>query len=277
MRRILATALALVLGAAAASAERTIHVYEPQSRSAVELVAAAQAALGDAGSVAFNPSTNALVLIGEPDAVATARAVLAELDRPSPTIVLHYESERLDELEARGVQIAWSVSAGSFRIGNVRAKPGVDRVTIRPFEVRDEKRSRLAGVLRIQDGQSGRIETGTSVPLVHRVSRRESHVDTVSVASGFEATPRVQGDGRVRVSLEPFEGSLAPDGRVHSRGAETEVLVKPGETVVIGGLEQRQEQRTGGLGGGANAELYEEWVLLLRAEVEGAPAPAAPD
>ena len=269
-------ALALVLFTNAAQAERTVHVYRPQSRDAAELMAPAQAALGDAGSAALDPGTNALVLIGEPKAVAAALALLAELDRPSPTVVVHYESQRADELEARGVAIAWSVGTGSVRVGNVHAPPGVDLLALRPFDVRTKGSSRLAGVLRVQDGQSGRIETGTVVPVVHEVSPWESHVGTLSATSGFEATPRVQGDGRVRVALEPFEGSLGRGGAIRTSGAATELVVKPGETVAIGGLTQPSERTTRGLGGAAREERYADWLLLLRVEVEGASRPAAP-
>lgn len=269
-------ALALAL-AGAAWAERSVHVYRPQSRSAAELVAPAQAALGDQGSAALDAGTNALVLIGEPRAVDAALGLLAELDRPSQTVVLHYESQRLDDLEARGVRVAWSVGAGSVRIGNVLAPPGVDLIAIRPFALRAERSSRLAGVLRVQDGQSGRIETGTAVPIVQRVSPFESQVGYLSAASGFEATARVQGDGRVRVALQPFEGAIGRGGTIHASGAATEVTVKPGETVAIGGMTQPSEQRTRGLDGASSEQRYEDWVLLLRAEVEGAALPAAPE
>jgi hypothetical protein len=273
---------ALVLGlvvtilACAAHAERSVHVYRPQSRDAAELVGPAQAALGGEGSATLDPGTNTLVLIGEPQAVAAALALLAELDQPARTVVLHYESQRLADLEARGVHVAWSIDAGSVRIGNVIAPPGVDLVAIRPFAESGERSSRLAGVLRVQDGQSGRIETGTSVPYVQRVSPWQSQVGFASAASGFEATPRVQGDGRVRVALLPFEGELGRGGSVHERGAATEVTVKPGEVVAVGSLERTQEQSARGLGGAGSERRSEDWVLLLRAEVEGAPRPAAP-
>jgi type II secretory pathway component HofQ len=267
--------LALTLLASAAQAERAVQLYRPQSRVAAELVAAAEAALGDEGSATLDPGTNALVLIGEREAVDATLALLAELDRPLRTVVLHYESERLEDLEARGVRIAWSVSAGSFRIGNVIAKPGVDRLAVRPLGVRSVRSGRLAGVLRVEDGRSGRIETGTSLPVVHDVSPWESHVDTLSASSGFEATPRIQGDGRVRVGLRPFEGSLGRGGAIHSSGAVTEVTVEPGDTVAIGGLGRSQQQRARSLGGAAKEERYEDWLLLLRVEVEGA-ALAAP-
>lgn len=276
--RLAASLAALVaLASAVQAAERKLQIYRPLTRSAAELLAPAQAALGDGGSAAVDAGTNALVLIGDEQAVAAALGVLAQLDRPLATVVLHYESERLEDLTARGIRVAWSVSAGSFRVGNVRAPPGTDLVAVRPFADRSERRGRLAGMLRVQDGQVGRIETGTAVPIVHQVSPWESQLGFVSAASGFEARPQLQGDGRVRVELQPFEGAVERGGVVRSGGAATEVTLQPGETLAIGGLTQEREQRSRGLGGAANEQRYDDWLLLLRTEVEGrAPSVSSP-
>jgi hypothetical protein len=276
--RLAASLVALVaLAAAVQAAERKLQIYRPLTRSAAELLAPAQAALGDGGSAAVDVGTNALVLIGDEQAVAAALGVLAQLDRPLATVVLHYESERLEDLTARGIRVAWSVSAGSFRVGNVHAPPGTDLVAVRPFADRSERRSRLAGMLRVQDGQVGRIETGTAVPIVRQVSPWESQLGFVSAASGFEARPQLQGDGRVRVELQPFEGAVERGGVVRSGGAATEVTLQPGEILAIGGLTQEREQRSRGLGGAANEKSYDDWVLLLRVEVEGrAPSVSPP-
>jgi len=267
--------LALVL-ASAAAAERSVHVYRPLSRLAAELQGPAQAALGDEGSATVDPGSNALVLIGEPRALEATLALLAELDRARPTVVLHYESRRLADLEARGVRVAWQVGAGDLRIGNVHAPAGVDLLAIRPFALREEQSGGIAGLLRIQDGQRGRIETGSVVPIAERVSPWESRIVTLSATSGFEAAPRVQADGRVRVALQPFEGELAHGGTVHVSGASTEVVLTPGETTAVGGLTQPRTQHRVGSRGADEAQRYDDWLLLLRAEVEGASAPAAP-
>jgi hypothetical protein len=271
MSRILPAALAcaLLVAAFAAAAERKVHVYRPLSRPAAELLGPAEAALGVGGSAAVDPGTNALVLIGEPAAVDAALALLAQLDRPLATIVMHYESERLSELEARGVRVAWSISAGSFRIGNVKGKPGEDLVAIRPRADARERSGRFAGMLRLQDGQAGRIETGSELPIVTYASPYETHVGTVSASSGFEARPQLLGDGQVRVAFQPFHGELARGGTIEQTGAATEVTVRPGDTVVIGGITQSAESRERGLGGAERKETREEQVLLLRVEVEG--------
>jgi hypothetical protein len=104
------------------------------------------------------------------------------------------------------------------------------------------------------------------------VSPWETQVGMVSATSGFEARPQLLGDGRVRVQIQPFEGSPQPGGAIRTSGAASEVTVRPGETVAIGGITQSGEQRSRSLGGASREERYEDWVLLLRTEVEGAPS-----
>ena len=277
-RLCFAALLAALVGfaSAAGGAERKIEIYRPRTRSAAELLAPAQAALGDGGTATVDAGTNALVLVGDAPAVEAALGVLGQLDRPLATLVLHYESQRLADLTARGVRVEWSISAGSFRVGNVWAPPGTDLVVIRPLADATKRTSRLAGMLRVQDGQVGRIETGSSVPIVQRVSPYESQLGFVSAASGFEARPQLQADGRVRVALQPFEGSVTRGGAIQQSGAATEVTLEPGETIAIGGLTQQQEQSSHGLGGAVREVRYDDWLLLLRVEVEGAAQEASP-
>src|SRR5262249_26966658 len=130
------------------------------------------------------------------------------------------------------------------------------------------------GMLRLQDGQAGRIETGNAFPVATRVSPWQTQVGVVNASSGFEARPQLLGDGRVRVQIHPFEGSVERSGAIRTGGADTEVTVKPGETIALGSLEQDRQPSTRGLAGGAEESSHAELLLLLRAEVEGAPAPA---
>jgi type II secretory pathway component HofQ len=125
-------------------------------------------------------------------------------------------------------------------------------------------------MLRLQDGQVGRIETGAELPIVTYASPYETHTTVVNASSGFEARPQLLGDGQVRVAFQPFEGELKRGGTIERSGAATEVTVRPGETVAIGGVTQSSESRSRGLRGAEQEQRREERVLLLRVEVENA-------
>lgn len=263
----LLAALALFSPAADAGAQGRAQVYRCQHRVADDLLPLAQAALAGEGEAVADRATNAIVLIGPPGAVAGAMALLAQQDRRTRTILLHYESRSRRALEAAGVRIDWRVGSGSFSIGTATFPPGESGVeaTIGARESRGE--GRFAGTLRIVEGQSGRITTGRSVPVTTRQGWA-MHTDLVSAESGFDARGRVLGDGRVQVDLAPLQSNFRRDGSIAFTGGDTSLVLSPGETVVLGSVEESRSEAEAGAHGARARSASEGTVLLLRAEVE---------
>ena len=260
--------MALLCVAAPARAERASHVYRAQHRLAQELLPIAQASLGDAGSAALDRGTNSLVLIGDPAAIQEALVLLAAQDRRPRTIVLRYESRALSELEASGVRVEWSVRSGGVRVGNARLPGGGSGLSVRSRERSARARDSFGGVLRLVDGGSGRISTGTDLPIA--VRRRGGGVTTelLRAESGFEARARVLGDGRVRVELAPFEAQLGAGRSLETAAAETEIELASGETVAIGEISSRTSTESSSPASRDDVEASEERVLLLTATIE---------
>jgi len=270
------------------------RVYEARHRPAEELLPLAETALGERGRAAADPSGSRVVMAGEAAALAEAVALLEEVDRPLRSVVLRYRSERTEELEARGVEVDWAADSGEMRVGRVRGpapRHGESRggrhgseddaeLRVRAEAVRSREEGELRGTLRVAEGESARIATGTAVPVRlgtrgsphdRRFPERHRHETTVLVSaeSGFEATPRILGDGRVELALRPFEGRPGPRGSVRHAGAATTVVVEPGETVVVGSLARRtRASRRDLLSGAASAESRSERVLLISVGVE---------
>jgi type II secretory pathway component GspD/PulD (secretin) len=275
----LAALLCLAVLAAPAEAQRKVHVYKAKSRPAGELVDLATTALDGRGQAAVDPGTNSLVLIGDPEAVAEAIAVLDGLDRALRNVVLRYQSRREEELRALGVDVRWSAGGGGFRIGNVHAPGGGSFVSVVPIGGKRDRTSQLEGTLRVIEGNPGQIYTGTAIPIVvDGPYYGDARVETLNAESGFEARPRILGDGRVQVEIQPFEGSLRGDGSIRYTGAATTVVVKPGETVALGGISQSVQQRSRGTTGAVRESGSSDQVLLLTVEVEGGaePQPSTP-
>ena len=242
-------------------------MYKPKHRLAAELLPIAQAGLGGEGSAVVDAGTNSIVLIGERPAVASALALVEEQDRRPRTIVLRYESRRLSELEESGVRVEWSVRSGGVRVGNARFPAGSSGLRLSARERAERERSSFSGVLRLLEGRSGRISSGTQLPVT--VRRHSGHAsELVSVESGFDARARVLGDGRVHVELAPFEGSLAGARRIETAAAETELDVQPGETVVVGELRAQRSLDADAPAARSDEESSDERVLLLTATVE---------
>lgn len=269
--RGLALCAALLLGIppGSAVAQRRVEVYRLKHRTAEELLPVMQTVLSGSGSVAVDRGTNSLVLIGEPDAVGDALALLETQDRRLRTVVLQYDTKRLRDLEAQGFDVRWSIQAGDLRIGNVRRPGGSgSSVTLRAGGVEGHADEKFSGVVRVIEGETGRIETGQSVPF-RTWSYDGPNTQFVTALTGFEARPRILGDGSVQVDLEPFASRFGRGGRIERSGASTVVNLRPGETVAVGGLDQSRDESDTRLPSGAQRiRSQDDNVLLLRVDVE---------
>jgi len=277
MPRRLALVAVGALWLALPAAAQVVRVYEVRHRVAEELLPLAETAMAGEGRVAVDRRTNALVLSGSRKAVASALELLAALDVRARTVVLHYESRRARDLASSGVRVAWRVGAGGVRVGNVRW-PGADpaSVAVEVEAARARRAATLAGQLRVLDGQTGRIATGVSVPVTQR-GRLESRptrsepqsTQLVSAESGFEASPRVLRDGRIELTLRPFDAAVRPDGVITHSSADTVLVLEPGKTLAIGGLlREDRAERSSALSGSGAGDAADESLLLVTAEIE---------
>jgi type II secretory pathway component HofQ len=273
--RRLAGLACLALALAWPAAAQVFRTYEVSHRTADELLPLVETAMSGEGRVAADRRTNTLVLSGSRQAVESALALLATLDVRTRSVLLRYESRGTQELAARGARVRWSTDAGPVRIGNV-AWPGGSRAEVHVDEGVMRSSGTLAGTLNILDGQTGRIATGASVPVTTRrvqpgpagPSWTES-TSYVAADSGFEASPRILGDGRIELSLRPFDASVARDGTLSHSGAQTRIVLEPGRTVAIGGfLRDAQAEQRSALSGAGSSRGGDEKLLLVTAEIQ---------
>ncbi len=248
-----------------ASAQREIQIYRPQHRIAEELEGIARVALGERGVVSVDRGTNALILAGDADAVADALALLEQQDRALKTVILTTAWRTQAELEAAGVDVAWQVEGGSVRIGNADLGEGT-RVFARVLSTEGTRDRSFESQVRVLDGQTAQIGAGRTVP-VETGNRWERTTTFVTGTQGFTATPRVLGDGRVRVTIDPVDERVSNRGVVAGAGASTIVELKPGETAVLGGIDRRVDSARSGLSAGGRERANSERLLLLTVEI----------
>lgn len=252
-----------------AFAQRRVEVYKMKYRTAEELLPIVQTLLAGSGNAALDRGTNSLVLMGDPAAVGEALDLLGAQDRRLRSVVLHYDTKRVRDLEAQGFDVRWTLEAGDFRIGNVRRPPGAgSSVSVRAEDVERHADESFSGLVRVMEGETGRIEMGQTVPYTTR-DRWGVSTQMLTAATGFEARPRILGDGRVQVDLEPFAGRFGRGGRIETSGASTVVIVTPGETVAVGGMGRASEASNVEIPSGAErSRTQDDSVLLLRVDVE---------
>jgi len=102
------------------------------------------------------------------------------------------------------------------------------------------------------DNETAKIEIKSQVAY-SAVSTGEEGGETTStqfkdVITGLEVTPHITKEGYVSMNVKPqqefVDGTVGGEPRIASRTAETNVLVKDGETLVLGGLRQVDDNLT---------------------------------
>ncbi len=262
----------LLLGGLATAASAATQVYRPAHRPAEELLPIARVSLGDEGSVAVDPGTNALILVGEESALRSTVELLTQQDRALRNVVVRYESRTSSDFAAAGVTVDWRVVAGDVRIGTLPGPGRASVLAIRPEAGEGSGGRRFAGTLRILEGRSGQLVTGSELPVTTRevgpYGVRES-TSFVRAESGFDVTPRVLGDGRVQLDIAPFSGRFVGGSAVLERSAAaSSVIVAPGESVVLGQLASEQSAREAGTRGVRGGSSHEETLLVVGVELE---------
>ncbi len=102
------------------------------------------------------------------------------------------------------------------------------------------------------DNKEATIEQGTQIPY-STVSASGTNVQFIDATLSLKVTPHITPDGRVSMKLEAkndSQGDVAPGSTtpsINKKKATTEVLIRDGETTVIGGILQitRTESRSG--------------------------------
>jgi hypothetical protein len=174
--------------------------------------------------------------------------------------------------------VAGWIEAGDVRIGRVAGPEGVN---VRASAGGSGTRERLGASVVVMEGHSAEIWTGTDYPITtHRVERagpyvRQSETTAlVPVRSGFRVRPRSAGPSAIELDITPIVSELDPGGSIRETAAATQIRVRPGESLAIGGVTRQAEGSAADVfRGAAHESTASESLLLVRVtELEGAPA-----
>lgn len=146
--------------------------------------------------------------------------------------------------------------------------------------------------VQVQDGRRARIRNGVQVPYT-TVSADGAQTQLVDVDLSLSITPRIYPDGRIRLIIRVTNDSLgaftAAGQIINRQQASTVLVVKDGETAVIGGILQEQDNTSrGGITGLMNvpvlnflfsnrtrAVLVQELLVFITPSIVKKPPPAA--
>jgi Flp pilus assembly secretin CpaC len=278
VKSALAVGVAILLVAISAGAG-SLQIYVPRSRPAEELAPLVQSLLAGQGQAVADPHSGKLILSGEPEAIAQALAALRELDQPVRQYRVDSETSTRKALEGESARVDGWIDAGGVRIGRV---VGPEGVRVRASAGSGGSSERLAASVVVMEGRSAEIWTGSDVPVTTRTieragaySRVTESTELVRVRSGFRVRPRSVGSDEIEVEITPIVEELGRGGSIAETGASTQIRVRPGESVAIGGV-TREETSSGAdaFQGAGRAAGSSDTLLVVRVTPldDGAPA-----
>jgi hypothetical protein len=252
MRTVLLVWTMLVLGAAAEPAppaDRTFRVYPLGYGEPAAVETMARAAVGEGGQVTLDPVGRRLMAW----ATAAEHAHLDELMRAvaAPPANIRVEVRFAGEDERSAFEASVGVDGGAVITpggveGGIRLRP---RLRAESERGRGDARTSIL----VSHGRSGSLRVGETVPQADWLMQQAWGWGLVSVEIRWQEVgafltvePERIGTGddtRIRVRLTPELSGLV-DGRperIRFTRAATEVVVRPGEPVRLGGLGRDRE------------------------------------
>lgn len=240
----------------------------------VNQIRAAVAAAVPGIRVAVDPRTNALLITGTTAQHQDVMKVLQTLDVKIPQVVIQVHAIEISSSVLRQLGLFGGLGndllnpAGVESFGRAIVDSAQNRIslsvvnsTLMFFRLQalvTENNARILAAPRIAtlDGNKASILLGSKEPIFTITTQGGVTTTTVSfidVGVKMEVTPRVNADGVITLAIKPEVSAIAatvtgPGGqqapRVTTRSADTILEVKDGQTLVLGGLINREERES---------------------------------
>lgn len=202
---------------------------------------------------------NSLILMGSDEEYSKVRDVLSELDVPQKQVMFEAQVVEITKSDLNNLGVRWQwgnfpSSSGNEMVGVIPVGPQGSstnfRATIDAI-VNNENAKILANPhVATLDGQTARILIGDRLPVETKFVEngvQQIAVTYIDVGIKLEVTPWVNEDGIITTKLLPeISTNIAAAGNnpsIRTRQAETTLRVKNGETIVIGGLIQKEDRK----------------------------------
>lgn len=215
------------------------------------------------GGIRIESINNTLLIIGSDGDYDQIKTILAQIDVPPRQIMFEAEAVEISRTDLKHIGIDWGAATAlpeaathdgnAFRINlGIPNHPeyGVNvRATIN--RLIEDKKARLLASPRIAalDGETAKILIGDRLAVESRQVVDGSEVVSVNyidVGIKLEVTPNINEDGTITTHIKPEVSNKTDETKngnpnIRTRQAETTLRVNSGETIVLGGLIQREE------------------------------------
>ena len=250
---------------------QAVQVIDLRYRFADEIIPVIQP-LVEPGGV-LTGSDNHLFLRASAANSAQIRQALAAIDRPPRQLLITVGQGTVSSTEVVGVRGGVTMGNGDIRVGVNRPPGAPSGAEVQGSAGSGQANLRNVSSVQTLEGNETFISAGTSVPVTTtsvspgwRGPEIQQSTTYLDVATGFYATPRVNGD-RVVLEISPRQQRYRPTGGgvVASAGATTTVSGRLGEWIELGAVRESSASSTGGLlvwGRRTDSSEYSAWVKV---------------
>ena len=203
---------------------------------------------------------NALVFSGSPEEFMKLSKILAQLDVPPKQVMFEAELVEMDKSKVSEFGVKWQWSSypspsssslvGVLEVDKSKGYNLTYQATLNALVTSENAKILANPRVAVLDGQTANILIGDKLPVETKyISNgvQQVTVSYVSVGIKLEVTPWVNEDGVITTKLVPeVSTNIATSGSnpsIRTRQASTTLRVRDGETIVIGGLIQRETHR----------------------------------
>jgi type IV pilus assembly protein PilQ len=244
------------------------QVYTIKYARAEKLQLVISKLLSDRGKAQADNRANALIISDIPDVLASMDSVIKSLDRPSAQVLIESKFVEVDINDKRELGIDWSLGNLNNPLANTRAGASVDLGVTNPAgsftfgkmingvdvnaklsALEDNRKAEILSQpsVLINDNEEAQILSGKRIPI--NVLDKAGNLVTqfFDVAVKLNVTPHINPDNDVMMLLNPEVSDLSGEATVAggiiilTSSVNTTLLVKDGETVVIGGVIRSKE------------------------------------
>ncbi len=222
------------------------------------------------GHAEVDSRTNSLVVTDIGERVAMAQSLVGQLDTRTPQVEIDSRLVDLDVSDSRDLGIDWTATvtlagagdlgreqsfisknpiagaAGELKIGAVRSKATVDAVL---QALAESRKANIISNPRITtvNNRAASILVGQEIPLVVQDQAFNTVVQLKQIGIKLTVRPHINSDHQIELDVHPEVSDLSQQSTVqggiiiNTAEADTRVLVRDGQTAVIGGLVRENE------------------------------------
>ena len=227
------------------------------------LVSVSQLAGEDEKEINYN---SIVIYASSPEILATVKKVVAQIDRPKPMVEMEALFVELTLNDNKDIGANWNVMTNPLkfqeeapaqnpendpmkyytaRFGQFwRISPWEAEATISAIQGSGTGRVLANPKVRVMSGRKAAFVSETQMPILTKDSDGEINTEWKNVGISLEMLPIVLDDGTIHIKVTPRASSIVGEKRlgevsapiISERRVETDMLLKPDETIVIGGL-----------------------------------------